>query len=80
VLAALRLIFRLFTRRYENPVGELLEAMVRPLVSAVRGLLPSSLHKEEYLLLALIAVLLAVYLLGGLVFHALRVSLQALPS
>jgi YggT family protein len=80
VLAALRLIFLLFTRRYENPVGELLETMVRPLVSAARGLLPSSLHKEEYLLLALIAVLLAVYLLGGLVFHALRVSLQALPS
>ena len=41
VLAALRLIFRLFTRRYENPVGELLEAMVRPLVSAARDLLPS---------------------------------------
>src|SRR3972149_5758815 len=34
VAAALRLVFRLFTRRYENPLGELLEAMVRPAVSA----------------------------------------------
>jgi uncharacterized protein YggT (Ycf19 family) len=80
VLAALRLILRLFTRRYENPVGELLEAMVRPAISLARGILPrSSALKEEYLLLAVIAVLVAVLLLGAVVSHVLRASLLALP-
>lgn len=80
LLAALRLALRLFTRRYENPVGELLEAMVRPAVSLVRGLLPRGLAlKETHLLLALIAVLAVVHLLGGLVFRVLRASLLALP-
>ena len=80
VLAALRLILRLFTRRYENPVGELLEAMVRPIVSLARALLARlGLIKEEYLLLAAIAVLVAAHLLGGLLFRLLRAALLALP-
>jgi YggT family protein len=80
VLAALRLIFRLFTRRYESPIGELLEAMVRPLVSAARGLLPRSMAwKEEHLLLVVLAALVAAHLLGGLLFRLLRSSLLALP-
>jgi uncharacterized protein YggT (Ycf19 family) len=76
VLAALRLVFRLFTRRYESPAGQLLEAMVRPVVRLARALLPL---KEEYLLLAGIAVLVAAHLLGGLLFRLLRASLLALP-
>jgi uncharacterized protein YggT (Ycf19 family) len=80
VLAALRLVLRLFTRRYESSIGELLEAMVRPMVSLARDLLPRSLAlKEEYLLLVVIAVLVAVHLLGGLIFRAFRASLLALP-
>lgn len=79
VLAALRLILRLFTRRYESPVGELLEAMARPVAALARALLPRSVHREEYLLLAGIAVLVAANLLGGLLFRLLRSSLLALP-
>ena len=80
VLAALRLAFRLFTRRYESPPGELLEAMVRPLVSLAQGLLPRSVAwKEEHLLVLVIAVLVVAHLLGGLLFRLLRASLLALP-
>ncbi len=80
VLAALRLVFRLFTRRYESPVGQLLEAMVRPLVSVLRSLLPRApALKEEHLLLLVVAVLVGVHLLGGLLFRLLRASLLALP-
>jgi YggT family protein len=80
VLAALRLVFRLFSRRYENPVGELLEAMVRPAVGLARGLLPRTVAwKEEHLLLVVIAALLVVHLMAGLVFRLLRASLLALP-
>ncbi len=80
VLAALRLIARLFTQRYESAVGQLLEAMVRPLVSLVRSLLRGApALKEEHLLLLTIAVLVGAHLLGGLLFHLLRVSLLALP-
>jgi YggT family protein len=79
VLAALRLIFRLFTRRYESSVGELLEAMVRPLVNLARGLLPRTLHREEHLLAVVIAALVVAHLLGGLLFRLLRASLLALP-
>lgn len=77
--AALRLIFRLFTRRYENPIGELLEALVRPAVSAVRGLLPRSVSREEHLLVAVIVALLILHLLGALLFGLLRAALLALP-
>jgi uncharacterized protein YggT (Ycf19 family) len=80
VLAALRLIFRLFTRRYESSVGELLEAMGRPVVSLTRALLPRRAPlKEEHLLLAGIAMLVVGHLLGGLLFRLLRASLLALP-
>jgi YggT family protein len=80
VLAALRLVFRLFTRRYESPLGQLLEAMVRPLVGLARGLLPRGLAaREEYLLLLAIAGLVGVHLLGGLLFRLLRAALLALP-
>jgi len=80
VAAALRLVFRLFTRRYENPVGELLEAMVRPAVSAARGLLPPrAAWKEEYLLVVVIVALLLMHLLGALLFGILRAALLALP-
>ena len=80
VLAALRLVFRLFTRRYESPLGDLLQAMVRPLVSAARALLPRSLNwKEEHLLLVVIVALVVAHLLGGLLFRLLRASLLALP-
>ena len=80
VLAALRLAFRLFSRRYENPVGELLEAMVRPAVGLARGLLPRAVAwKEEHLLLVVIAALVVAHLLAGLVFRLLRASLLALP-
>ena len=78
--AVLRLIFRLFTRRYENPVGELLEALVRPAVSAARGLLPRAVAwKEEHLLLVVIVALLLVHLVGALLFGFLRTALLALP-
>jgi YggT family protein len=77
--AALRLIFRLFTRRYENPVGELLEALVRPAVSAARALLPRSVSKEEHLLVVVIVALLIAHLLGALLFGLLRAALLALP-
>lgn len=78
--AALRLIFRLFTRRYENPFGELLEALVRPAVSAVRGLLPRAVAwKEEHLLVAVIVALLLAHLLGARLFGLLRAALLALP-
>ena len=80
VLAVLRLAFRLFTHRYESPVGQLLEAMVRPVVGLVRGLLPRSLAwKEEPVLLIVIAALVVAQLLGGLLFRLLRASLLALP-
>jgi len=80
VLAALRLAFRLFSRRYENPVGELLEAMVRPAVGLARSLLPRALAlKEEHVLVVVIAALILVQLLAGLVFRLLRASLLALP-
>ncbi len=80
VLAALRLVFRLFSRRYENPIGELLEAMVRPAVGLARSLLPRALPlKEEHVLVVVIAALILVQLLGGLVFRLLRASLLALP-
>jgi len=80
VLAALRLGFRLFARRYESSIGELLEAMVRPLVSLAQGLLPRSVAwKEEHLLVLVIAVLVVAHLLGGLLFRLLRASLLALP-
>ena len=80
VLAALRLVFRLFARRYESPLGQLLEAMVRPLISALRSLLSRApALKEEHLLLLAIAVLVGAHLLGGLLFRLLRASLLALP-
>jgi YggT family protein len=80
VLAALRLVFRLFTRRYESPLGDLLQAMVRPLVSLARSLLPRAVNwREEHLLLVVIAALLAAQLLGGQLFRLLRASLLALP-
>ncbi len=79
VLAALRLISRLFARRYESPVGQLLEAMVRPLVGLARALLPRAALKEEHLLLLAIVVLIGAHLLGGLLFRLLRASLLALP-
>jgi uncharacterized protein YggT (Ycf19 family) len=80
VLAALRLVFRLFTRRYESPLGDLLLAIVRPLVSAARAMLPRALPlKEEHLLLGVIAALVVAHLLGGLLFRLLRAALLALP-
>jgi YggT family protein len=80
VLAALRLVIRLFTRRYESAIGELLEAMIRPLESAARSLLPRSVAwREEHLLLMAIAVLVAAHLLAGLLLRHLRASLLALP-
>jgi YggT family protein len=80
VLAALRLILCLAARRYESPLGQLLEAMLRPVVSFARGLLPrSAAPKQTHLLLFVIAALLAVQLLGALVFRAIRVSLASLP-
>ncbi len=80
VLAALRLVFRLFTRRYESPVGELLQAMVRPMTSLAQGLLPRSVAwKEEHLLLLVVAALVGAHLLGGLLFGLLRACLLALP-
>ena len=80
VLAVLRLALRPVTRRYQSPLAQLLEAMLRPAVSLARGLLPRSLElKESHLLLLIIVVLVAVEVLGGLVFRGLRLSLMSLP-
>jgi YggT family protein len=80
VLAALRLVFRLFTRRYESPLGQLLEAMVRPLVGLGQGILPRSAARNEVLpLLLVVAALVGLDLLGGFLFGLLRAALLALP-
>ncbi len=80
VLAALRLLLRLAARRYESPLGQLLEAMLRPLLSFARRLLPrSAAPRQTHLLLFVIALLIAVQLLGALVFRGIRASLASLP-
>lgn len=80
VLAVLRLLSLLFVRRYDSPIGSLLEAMVRPALAAVRVLLPRAWHlKESHLLLVLIALLTGLRLLGGLLVYWLLLLLRAPP-
>jgi len=80
LLAVLRLLTLQFARRYDSPIGGLLEAMVRPAVTAVRGLLPRGWQlKESYVLLTVVAALTVILLLGGLGFNWLRLLLRGLP-
>jgi len=80
ILAVLRLVLLLFSQRHETPVGNLLESMVRPAVTYVRGLLPFAwLVKETHALIVVVAALLILRLLGGWLFHLLRGLLEALP-
>ena len=54
---------------------------MRPAVSAVRGLLPRGWQlKESYVLLAVVAALTVILLLGGLGFNWLRLALRGLPG
>lgn len=79
-LAVLRLLSLLFVRRYDSPLGSLLEAMVRPALRLVRALLPRAWQmKETHLLLVLIVLLTGLRLLGGLFVYWLQLLLRSLP-
>jgi YggT family protein len=80
ILAVLRLLLLLFSRRLDAPVASLLESMARPAVAFVRGILPFAwLVKETHALIVVITALVILRLLGGWLFHLLRGLLIALP-
>jgi YggT family protein len=80
ILAVLRLLLLLFSRRLDVPVASLLESMARPAVAFVRGILPFAwLVQETHALVVVITALVLLRLLGGWLFHLLRGLAVALP-
>jgi hypothetical protein len=80
ILAVVRLLVLLLSRRRDSPVAGLLESMIRPAVSLLRGLLPLAwLVQETHALIVVIGALIILRLAGGWLFHLLERLLEALP-